>query len=116
MTKWKLPEGRAPITDAELAALTRRLVGTSIDYKERYEAAVRDAEEAEAYAEALEAKLYDAVIAEGDTAMTEVQAAATRRLRRKLEILKLDASKARGQLFHDIHECLALLDIINPSE
>ena len=81
-----------------------------------YEAAVRDAEEAEAYAEALEAKLYDAVIAEGDTAMTEVQAAATRRLRRKLEILKLDASKARAKLFHDIHECLALLDIINPSE
>jgi hypothetical protein len=29
------------------------------DYKERYEAAVRDAKEAEAYAEALEAKLYD---------------------------------------------------------
>ena len=48
--------------------------------------------------------------------MTEVQAAATRRLRRKLEILKLDASKARAQLFHDIHECIALLDIINPSE
>lgn len=48
--------------------------------------------------------------------MTEVQAAATRRLRRKLEILKLDASKSRAQLFHDIHECIALLDIINPSE
>jgi hypothetical protein len=101
MTKWKLPEGRAPITDAELAALTRRLVGTSIDYKERYEAAVRDAEEAEAYAAELESR-------------TETQATAARRLRRKLEILKLDASKARAQLFHDIHECLALLDIINP--
>ena len=101
MTYWKLPKGPAPITDAELASLTRRLVGTSIDYKERYEAAVRDAKEAEAYAEALEAR-------------TETQAAATRRLRRKLEILKLDASKARAQLFHDIHECLALLDIINP--
>ena len=48
--------------------------------------------------------------------MTEDQEAATNRLRRKLEILKLDASKSRGQLFHDIHECLALLDIINPSE
>ena len=48
--------------------------------------------------------------------MTEDQAAATNRLRRKLEILKLDASKSRGQLFHDIHECIALLDIINPSE
>ena len=44
--------------------------------------------------------------------MTGTQAAAARRLRRKLEILKLDASKSRGQLFHDIHECLALLDII----
>jgi hypothetical protein len=48
--------------------------------------------------------------------MTEVKEAAARRLRRKLEILKLDASKSRGQLFHDIHECIALLDIINPSE
>ena len=51
--------------------------------------------------------------------MTEVQAAATRaaatnRLRRKLEILKLDASKSRGQLFHDLQECIALLDLINP--
>lgn len=45
--------------------------------------------------------------------MTEVQEAALRRLRRKLEILKLDASKSRGQLFHDIHECLALVDIID---
>jgi hypothetical protein len=48
--------------------------------------------------------------------MTEVQEAAARRLRRKLEILKLDASKVRGQLFHDLQECIALLDIINPSE
>jgi hypothetical protein len=48
--------------------------------------------------------------------MTEVQEAAARRLRRKLEILKLDASKSRGQLFHDLQECIALLDIINPSE
>ena len=45
--------------------------------------------------------------------MTEVQAAAARRLRRKLQILKLDASKARGQLFHDLQECLALVDIID---
>ena len=44
--------------------------------------------------------------------MTEIQATATKRLRRKLEILKLDASKSRGQLFHDIPECIALLDII----
>jgi hypothetical protein len=48
--------------------------------------------------------------------MTEVQAAATRRLRRKLEILKLDATRTRGQLFHDIHECLALMDIIDKSD
>ena len=46
--------------------------------------------------------------------MTEDQAAATNRLRRKLEILKLDASKSRGQLFHDLQECIALLDLINP--
>lgn len=45
--------------------------------------------------------------------MTEVQAAATKRLRRKLEILKLDASKSRGQLFHDLQECLALVDMID---
>jgi hypothetical protein len=52
----------------------------------------------------------------GGVPMTEVQAAATRRLRRKLEILKLDATRTRGQLFHDIHECLALVDIIDKSE
>lgn len=46
--------------------------------------------------------------------MTETQEAAARRLRRKLEVLKLDASKSRGQPLHDIEECLALLDIINP--
>lgn len=46
--------------------------------------------------------------------MTEDQTAAARRLRRKLEVLKLDAAKSKGQLFHDIEECLALLDIINP--
>ena len=38
--------------------------------------------------------------------------AATNRLHRKLEILKLDAAKSRGQLFHDLQECLALMDII----
>jgi hypothetical protein len=45
--------------------------------------------------------------------MTEVQAAAAKRLRRKLEILKLDASKSRWQLFYDLQECLALVDIID---
>jgi hypothetical protein len=49
----------------------------------------------------------------GKPNMTEVQAAATNRLRRKLEILKLDASKVRGQLFHDLQECIALMDIID---
>jgi hypothetical protein len=49
----------------------------------------------------------------GSPSMTEDQAAATNRLRRKLEILKLDASKVRGQLFHDLQECVALMDIID---
>lgn len=48
--------------------------------------------------------------------MTEDQAAATKRLRRKLEILKLDASKVRGQLFHDLQECIALVDVIEKGE
>ena len=65
-----------------------------------YAAAKHDAQEAEAYAEELEAAFVN-------------QAAATKRLRRKLEILKLDASKARGQLFHDLQECIALMDIID---
>jgi len=59
MTKWTLPEGRKPLTDADIADLTRRLADTAIDYKELYEAAKRDAEEAEA-AE-LEAALAEAV-------------------------------------------------------
>ena len=57
MTKWRLPEGRKPLTDADIAALTRRLAGTAIDYKELYQAAKRDAEEAEAYAAELEANI-----------------------------------------------------------
>lgn len=44
MTKWTLPEGREPITDDELVALTRRMVGSSTDYKERYEAEKERAE------------------------------------------------------------------------
>jgi len=61
MTKWTLPEGRKPLTDADIAALTRRLAGTAVDYKELYQAAKRDAEEAEAYAKELEATLAKAV-------------------------------------------------------
>lgn len=64
----KLPQGRKPITDEELAALTRRPVGTVIDYKELYEAAVRDAKEAEAYAEELE-KRRDVILKERDEAV-----------------------------------------------
>jgi predicted nucleic acid-binding Zn-ribbon protein len=57
MTKWTLPEGRKPLTDADMADLTRRLADTAIEQSELYQAAKRDAEEAEAYAEELEAKL-----------------------------------------------------------
>jgi nucleotide-binding universal stress UspA family protein len=59
MTKWNLPEGRKPLTDADIAALTRRLADTAIEQSELYQAAKRDAEEAEAYASELEAKLRD---------------------------------------------------------
>ena len=61
MAKWTLPEGGKPLTDADIAALIRRLAGTAVDYKELYEAAKRDAEEAEAYAAELEAKMKWAV-------------------------------------------------------
>lgn len=57
MAKWKLPEGRKPFTDADMAALTRRLVDTAIEQSDLYQAAKRDAEEAETYAKELEAKL-----------------------------------------------------------
>jgi hypothetical protein len=60
MTDSRIPEGRKPLTDADIAALTRRLAGTAVDYKELYEAAKRDAEEAEAYAADLEKALRDA--------------------------------------------------------
>jgi molecular chaperone GrpE (heat shock protein) len=63
MTDGRIPEGRKPLTDADIAALTRRLAGTAVDYKELYEAAKRDAEEAEAYAAELEAKLAKADVA-----------------------------------------------------
>ena len=48
MTKWTLPEGRKPLTDADMADLTRRLADTAIEQSELYQAAKRDAEEAEA--------------------------------------------------------------------
>ncbi len=59
MAKLMLPEGRKPMTDDDLAALTRRLAGTAVDYKELYEAAKKDADEAEAYAAQLEAELFE---------------------------------------------------------
>ena len=59
IAKWMLPEGRKPMTDGDLAALTRRLAGTAVDYKELYEAAKKDADEAEAYAAQLEAELFE---------------------------------------------------------
>jgi hypothetical protein len=49
-------------------------------------------------------------------AAAAARAAATNRIRRKLEILKLNASKSRGQLFHDLQECQALMDIIAKGE
>jgi len=61
MTKWTLPEGRKPLTDADMADLTRRLS----DIDELYQAAKRDAEEAEAYAAELE-KERDAFKANAD--------------------------------------------------
>jgi hypothetical protein len=61
MAKWKLPEGRKPLTDADMAALTHRLADTAIEQSELYQAAKRDAEEAEAYAAEMEAKLAKAV-------------------------------------------------------
>ena len=54
MAKWTLPEGRKPMTDADMAALTHRLADTAIEQSERYQAAKRDAEEAEAYTAELE--------------------------------------------------------------
>ena len=61
MTGGRIPEGRKPLTDADMAALTHRLADTAIEQSELYKAAKRDAEEAEAYAAELEAKLAKAV-------------------------------------------------------
>jgi hypothetical protein len=83
MTKWNLPEGRKPLTDADIADLTRRLADTAIEQSELYQAAKRDAEEAEAYAAELEAKL----------ASTESDLAAT------IEMLK--ASRKHNQTLLD---------------
>ena len=59
MTDWKLPTNRKPMTDDDIAALTRRLAGTAVDYKELYEAAKKDAEELEERVKELEAELFE---------------------------------------------------------
>ena len=56
-----IPEGRKPMTDSDMAALTRKLADTAIEQSELYQAAKRDAEEAEAYAAELNDKLAKAV-------------------------------------------------------
>ena len=61
MTKRNLPKGRKPLTDADMADLTRRLADTAIEQSELYQAAKRDAEKAEAYAAELEDKLAKAL-------------------------------------------------------
>jgi len=43
-------------------------------------------------------------------------APAMARLRRKLEILRLDLKGRDDQKYHDINECLSLLDIIERSK
>ena len=52
MAKW---------SDEKMADLTRKLADTAIEQNELYQAALRDAKEAEAYAKELEAKLAKAV-------------------------------------------------------
>jgi hypothetical protein len=39
-------------------------------------------------------------------------APAIARLRRKLEILKMDLKSSNNQKYHDVNECLSLVDII----
>lgn len=48
MAKWKLPEGRKPLTDADMAALTHRLADTAIEQSELYQAAIARVAELEA--------------------------------------------------------------------
>ena len=52
MAKW---------SNEKMADLTRKLADTAIEQNELYQAALRDAKEAESYAEELEAKLAKAV-------------------------------------------------------
>ena len=44
MAKWTLPTGRTPMTDADIAALTRRLAGTAVDQKDKLEDLLAGAE------------------------------------------------------------------------
>ena len=63
MMKRNLPQGRKPLTNADMADLTRRLAITAIEQSELYQAAKRDAEEAEVYAAELEKKLCKLTVA-----------------------------------------------------
>lgn len=44
--------------------------------------------------------------------MTENQTAALHRLRRKLEVLKMDTAKEQNAKYYDLQECITLLNII----
>jgi hypothetical protein len=88
-----LPEGRKPLTDADMADLTRRLAGTAVEQSELYQAALHDAKEAEAYAAELEVKLAST---ESDLAATikMLQASRQRNERLDAELAAADAAQA----------------------
>ena len=119
MTDGRIPEGRKPLTDADIAALTRRLAGTAVDYKELYEAAKRDAEEAEAYAAELEkerddARAYAAEVRIREKAADDARIAAEAKLAKAVGALRLarDAINGltdSGDAFDDI--CITLAEL-----
>ena len=79
MAKWKLPDGRKPLTASDSADLVKKMhdklaAGFAAgDQAELLEAALQDAKEAEAYAEELEAKLAKAVKALEKIAQHDIQ-------------------------------------------
>jgi len=112
MTKWTLPEGRKPLTDADIAALTRRLAGTAVDYKELYQAAKRDAEEAEAYAAELEAKL-DTMVAALAYEGRRTDAAEAKLAKAVTSLQHIAANKITDELTvieWDTHDTFTVLD------
>ena len=48
--------------------------------------------------------------------MTENQKAALQRLRRKIEILRLDMKAQNNPCYHDLAEMLKLVDMMEPKE